>query len=323
MSTVVATQLDRRAMMPISIGTLSPASVLTFDLFLQPENGNELVLYRRGTHAFTQADVDRLVGRGIRTLYISFDDSRSYRDYVRDNILKNEEIPAADRYRALRDAARDVLSELLSNGDPPTAVDTTREISHEMVRTVCDSKLIVGELLKAMSHDYSGFTHAMNVSTYCLLLARRLGISDQQELLRIGQGALLHDIGMQYVPRRILDKPQKLTDRERQVVQQHATRGFRELCRRDDLTVGQLLMVYGHHERCDGRGYPVGLLRAETHEYARLCAVADVYAALTNDRPHRPASRHANVIEYLDRQAGRAFDEEMTRCWIDTIQSKA
>ena len=69
-----------------------------------------------------------------------------------------------------------------------------------MVRTVCDSKLIVNELLKAMSHDYSSFTHAMNVSTYCLLLAKGLGISDEQELLRIGQGALLHDIGMQYRP---------------------------------------------------------------------------------------------------------------------------
>ena len=56
-----------------------------------------------------------------------------------------------------------------------------------MVRTVCDSKLLVNELLKAMSHDYSSFTHAMNTSTYCLLLARRLGISDQDELLRIGQ----------------------------------------------------------------------------------------------------------------------------------------
>ncbi len=82
------------------------------------------------------------------------------------------------------------------------------------------------------------------------------------------------------------------------------------------------MMVYGHHERCDGGGYPIGLIRGETHVYARLCAIADTYAALTSDRPHRRASRKANVIEYLDRQAGRAFDEEMTRCWIATVTSK-
>ena len=127
---------------------------------------------------------------------------------------------------------------------------------------------------------------------------------------------------MQYIPRHILDKRGKFTPRERQIVQQHATHGFRELCNRDDLSNGQLMMVYGHHERCDGGGYPVGLMRGEIHVYARLCAIADTYAALTSDRPHRRASRKANVIEYLDRQAGRAFDEEMTRCWIATVASK-
>ncbi|HEX4000521.1 MAG TPA: HD domain-containing phosphohydrolase [Pirellulales bacterium] len=322
MSTVAASERDQRALMPIGIGTLSISCALEFDVYLPADKGADTTLYRRRTYPFTQADVERLAGRGIRTLYISFDDSRNYRDYVREHILKNEAIPAADRYIALREATRVVLSELLSNGDPTSAVDATRDVSQEMVRTVCDSKLLVNELLKAMSHDYSGFTHAMNVSSYSLLLAKRLGISDQEELLRIGQGALLHDIGMQFIPRRILDKPRKLTDKERQVVQQHTTRGFAELCRRTDLTTGQLMMVYGHHERCDGRGYPTALVRSEIHEHARLCAVVDVYAALTNDRPHRTASRHANVIEYLDRQAGRAFDEEMTRCWIDAVQNK-
>jgi HD-GYP domain-containing protein (c-di-GMP phosphodiesterase class II) len=321
-STVLACDDIRRAMMPIAIGTLGTATMLEFDLYLRSESTGELVFYRGRQHPFTKDDVDRLVNRGVRTLYISFGDARGYRDYVRENILKNEDIPAVDRYQALREATRDVLSAVLTNGDPPSAIEATRELSQEMVRTVCDSKLLVNELLKAMSHDYSSFTHAMNTSTYCLLLARRLGISDQEELLRIGQGALLHDIGMQFIPRRILDKPRKLTDKERQVVQQHAIRGFVELCHRSDLTSGQLMMVYGHHERCDGRGYPVGLVRSEIHQYARLCAIADVYAALSNERPHRAASRYSNTIEYLDRQAGRAFDEEMTRCWIEILQTK-
>ncbi len=308
--------------MPIGIGTLSVTRVLDFDVYLQAEQSGELVLYRRRSHPFAQDDLDRLAGRGIRTLFISFGDSRSYRDYVRDNILKNDDIPAAERYQALREATRDVLSAVLTNGDPDSAVEATRDLSAEMVRTVCDSKLIVGELLKAMSHDYSSFTHAMNSSTYCLLLAKRLGITDNQQLLHVGQGALLHDIGMQFIPRRILDKPRKLTDKERHTVQQHTTRGLVELARRGDLTAGQLMMVYSHHERCDGRGYPCGLVRSEIHEYARLCAVVDVYVALTNERPHRPASRHANVIEYLDRQAGRAFDEEMTRCLLNIVQNR-
>ena len=102
-------------------------------------------------------------------------------------------------------------------------------------------------------------------------------------------------------------------------MQEHPAVGFKELCRREDLTWGQLMMVYSHHERCDGRGYPVGLVRSEIHEYARLCAIADVYEAICRDRPYRRASRRRDALEYLDRQAGRGFDEEMMRCWMSVV----
>lgn len=321
--TTLAIDQERPTLIPIGIRTLLASAECQFDVYRQGERaGLPPVLYCRRGHPFAQNDIDRLVTRGVSTLYIPARDSQVYRDYLRDNILKNEDLQPEQRYQALCEAARAVLSKALSGGDSAAAVQVTAELSKDIVDMVCDSELMVSQLLKSMMHDYSGFTHAMNVSTYCLLLARRMGISNEQELLRIGQGALLHDIGMQYVPRRILDKTRKLTDKERQVLQQHTTRGFVELCRRDDLTVGQLMMVYGHHERCDGRGYPAALVRSEIHEYARICAVTDVYAALSSDRPHRVASRHANVVEYLDRQGGRAFDEEMTRCWIDIIQTK-
>jgi HD-GYP domain-containing protein (c-di-GMP phosphodiesterase class II) len=101
----------------------------------------------------------------------------------------------------------------------------------------------------------------------------------------------------------------------------HPTWGFMELRRREDLGWGQLMMVYSHRERCDGRGYPASLVRSEIHEYARLCGIADVYDALLRDRPYRQASTSADVVEYLDRQAGRGFDEKMARCWITAIKT--
>lgn len=102
---------------------------------------------------------------------------------------RNDDIPPLERYQALYEATRAVLSDALSKGDSDAAVSVTKDLSQEMVRTVCESKLIINELLKTMSHDYSGFTHAMNVSTYCLMLAQNWGISDEKELLQIGQGA--------------------------------------------------------------------------------------------------------------------------------------
>ncbi len=267
--------------------------MLDFDLYLLGGQARQLVLYRQRSYPFTQCDLEMLVERGVRTLYIASGDAAHYRDHLCENILKNDSLPPVQRYQALREATRAVLSEALSKGPPDAAVEVTLDLSKQIVQTVCDSKLILNELLQAMSHDYSRFTSAMNVATYCLLLAQKWGISDELELLRIGQGALLHDIGMRHVPRQILDKPAKLAAAERRTVQHHATQGFLELCHRDDLTAGQLMMVYSHHERCDGGGYPCGLMRAEIHEYARICAVADVYAAMLGNRAHRRAAQRA------------------------------
>jgi HD-GYP domain-containing protein (c-di-GMP phosphodiesterase class II) len=316
---VAELDFDEGMLMPISVETLRASKVLPFDLYLPGERRSRLVLYRQRKHPIAESDFARLTQRGVRTLYISQGDSTLYREYLRDAILKNDDIPPLQRYQVLREATRAVLTEALSKGDQESAVRVTSELSENMVKTICDSQIVLNDLLRVMSHDYSVFTHAMNVATTCLLLAKRLGINDKRELLQIGQGALLKDIGVQGVPRHISDKPEKLTVAERRIMQEHPARGFMQLCRREDLTWGQLMMVYSHHERCDGRGYPVGLVQSEIHEYARLCAVVDVYEALSRERPHRRAARRRDALEYMDRQAGRGFDEEMTRCWMSAV----
>ena len=316
----VAEHVDRQGLVPIALDTLCASAVLPFNLYLPSSRGGSLVLYRECGFPFAQEDFDRLVARNVRTLYIQSGDSRIYHDHLRETILENREIPAARRYQVLREAARAVLSEAFSGGEVANAVAATTDLGRDMVHTVCDSQVVLNDVLRVMAHDYGMFTHAINVATYCLLIARRMGTGGEEELLRIGRGALLHDIGKQYAPKNIFEKTGSLSDREKQIICQHPTQGFLELCRREDLGWGEMMMVYQHHERCDGRGYPVGLVRSEIHEYGRLCAVADVCDALLQDRPHRRAALQSDVVEYLDRQAGRGFDEEMSRCWIAAIK---
>jgi HD-GYP domain-containing protein (c-di-GMP phosphodiesterase class II) len=310
---------DEGVLMPIGIETLRASNILPFDLYLPSERRSRLVLYRQRKHPIAEADIQRLTQRGVRTLYIAQGDSSTYREYLRDTILKNDDLPAVQRYQVLREATRTVLTEALTRGDKESAVRVTSDLSEGMVRTVCDSQVALDDLLRVMSHDYSVFTQAMNVATDCLILATRLSISDRQELLQIGQGALLHDIGLQGVPRQIMEKADALTESEQRIIQEHPVRGFKDLCRRKDLSWGQLMMVYSHHERCDGRGYPAGLVQSEIHDYARMCAIADAYEALCRHGPRRRASRRRDALDYLDRQTGRGFDEEMMRCWISIV----
>ena len=318
-TSVAEIDIDEAALIPIGVETLLASGVLPFDLYLHGDGASPPILYREKSLPVHDDDLKKLLQRGVRTLYIPQVESSVYREYLRSTLLSNADIPPLQRYQVLREATRSVLSEALHRGDHDAAVRVASDLAEGLVQTVCDSQTVLNDLLRVMSHDYSIFTHAVNVATHCLLLARWYGINGRQELLQIGQGALLHDIGLKGVPRHVIDKPDKLSERERRIVQEHPARGFQELCRRPDLTWAQLMIVYSHHERCDGRGYPVGLVRAEIHEYARICAIADVYEALSRDRPYRRASRRSDVLEYLDRQAGRAFDEEMTRCWIAGI----
>ena len=92
---------------------------------------------------------------------------------------------------------------------------------------------------------------------------------------------------------------------------------------REDVTWGGLMAVYQHHERVDGSGYPARLTGEEIHEWARICAIADVFDAMQSDRSYRKAHTLKDVLEYLESRAGREFDAEMVRCWNSAIKSKS
>ena len=132
-------------------------------------------------------------------------------------------------------------------------------------------------------------------------------------------GALLHDIGKRHIPSHVLNKPGKLTDDEWELVREHPTSGFRELAGRTDLSWPQLMMVYQHHERLDGSGYPAGILGDEMHPWARICAVVDVFDALTCHRSYRRPVPASEVCNYLNKYAGLWFDAEAVACWTSHV----
>jgi HD-GYP domain-containing protein (c-di-GMP phosphodiesterase class II) len=81
----------------------------------------------------------------------------------------------------------------------------------------------------------------------------------------------------------------------------------------------QLMMVYQHHERFDGKGYPVGVQGEEIHPWARMLAVVDVFDAMTGTRPYRRPATAQEAMEYIGRSAGTHFDPEMVKCWKSTM----
>ncbi len=160
--------------------------------------------------------------------------------------------------------------------------------------------------------------HTQRVAQKTLRLARTL-IQDEEQLLNIRRGALLHDIGKMGIPDAILFKPDRLTEAEWEIMRQHPQYAYDMLASIEYLQPA-LEIPYCHHEKWDGSGYPRGLAGNEIPLAARLFAVVDVWDALTSDRPYRPAWSREKALAYIQDQAGKHFDPQVVDLFMRTVK---
>jgi putative nucleotidyltransferase with HDIG domain len=153
------------------------------------------------------------------------------------------------------------------------------------------------------------YRHSANVARYAVAIATSLGANAARSrtVLRAG---LLHDIGKLGVSNRILDKPAALTELERREVQKHPEWTLQILERVPAFRAFAASSAY-HHERLDGRGYPWGLAAERLDVTSRVLAIADVYEALTADRPYRAGMPIARVLTIMRADRGTAFDPRL------------
>ncbi len=161
--------------------------------------------------------------------------------------------------------------------------------------------------------------HTQRVADLTVRLARAMGVPED-EVAHIRRGALLHDIGKMGIPDAILLKPGPLTEDEWAVMRQHPDLARTLLWPITHLRPA-LDIPYCHHERWDGTGYPRGLRGDEIPLAARIFAVVDVWDALRSDRPYRPAWPPERALQYIREQAGRQFDPEVVRAFVQMIES--
>jgi len=311
---------------PIPLDLVIPSRSMGVAFYLKDEGyeGAPYRLYRGADYRFVDADLAKLREDGVSKLYVSVSEHHQFQDHLRENlsdVLNDESVGVRARFSSLNEVTRSVLSDAFSRRDDDETVRITNDLARNTVSLICRDDVVSKELCSVLYHDYYTFTHSANVSFYCVMLAKQLG-ANEEDLHAIATGGLLHDLGKLEVSEKLLLKPGKLTDSEFRVVKRHPTIGFAKLCEREDLSFGQLMMVYQHHERLDGSGYPVGCIDGEIHDWARICAVVDVFEALSSNRPYRSQMSMSDVFSIMDRQSGSGFDEEMLRCWKAIIYKK-
>ena len=161
--------------------------------------------------------------------------------------------------------------------------------------------------------------HSNRVATYARLIAERAGKSETscEEVYYAG---LLHDVGKIGIPDTIINKTDRLTDEESEIMKTHPARGDRILA-----SIGESPYLREgarhHHERYDGQGYPDGLAGEEIPDVARIIAVADAYDAMSSKRSYRDTMPQAQVREQIADGLGTQFDPQYGRIMLDLIDA--
>ncbi len=174
--------------------------------------------------------------------------------------------------------------------------------------------------IAAEFRDRSTAKHIQRMSRYCELLARKVGLNDEQcELIRTASP--MHDIGKIGTPDHVLLKPGKFTPEEFSVISQHAEIGYRILSGSDaELLKVAAVIAWTHHERFDGTGYPRGLKGEHIPLEGRIAAIADSFDALTTQRVYKPAFSLDHAVDLMRKHRAQHFDPELLDTFFNSME---
>jgi len=276
----------------------------------------------RGNATVTDRYAAALTGIGIRAVWVHDDLSEGIEpvELLSPDVRQETARTVGDAL----DGARDAFDRggLLA----PEVLGQLHDVVQRIAASVARHPGAAIALTDLASSDAYTHQHSIDVCALGLLLGRtmfeRTGWQDdrgrprfdgmERRLQLLGVGLLLHDIGKLAVPGEILRKPGRLTAEEEAVMRTHPDAGA-ELLSHDAYSPLVRAVVREHHERWDGTGYPRGLAGRDIHQLARIAAVADVYDAVTSERPYMPARPPHVGVGVITRGAGTAFDPEVVK----------
>ena len=184
------------------------------------------------------------------------------------------------------------------------------------------AEMMARTILKALDcKDHYTFGHSMRVAYFSMVTGRELGLSEE-ELKELELSAIFHDIGKIGTPDHVLNKPSRLTEEEFQVMKQHPEQSY-EILKEFEGWENIASNARLHHERYDGRGYPLGLKGEDIPICARIILIADTFDAMTSTRPYRKGLDYSVAFEELHQFSGSQFDPKCVNAFVEGMRKEA
>lgn len=264
----------------------------------------------------------RLEEEGILLIYVDDELSEGIESSnpISDETLIKGSIEIAKVFESIKDQTR------LSNGKDKDLTYVYESLHIETLSKLIDD--VQGELMEhpdalyqimnISSVDMYTYKHSMDVAILAMLIGKEMGYLDK-EIKYIGMGGLLHDIGKAHIPLDILTKNKNLEEDEWDEMKLHSDYGYNLL--RDVVTLHGYVkqMVYYHHERLDGSGYPKGLKGDEISPFVRIITVSDVFNALASNRHYREAMTPKKILEILYAESINKLDHRVVSALLKLV----
>lgn len=255
----------------------------------------------------TDANIGRLFRLGVFHLYVE--------GHNADPVFIKEKISEVTRRKCLQ-VTKEIMTDIKTG--KTFFSDRVVKIVEELMNEVLANPGVISGLNDIRIMKEYTFNHSVSVAVLALLLGDSLEY-DHQDLLCLGTGALLHDVGKSKISNSIIEKPGQLTPAEFNIIKAHTELGYLELCRCNYLDEEVALIARQHHEKWDGSGYPKGLRGSEIHPFAQIVAICDVYDALTSDRVYRRRFLPVDAIDIMAKERGKSFDEKLLTAFLNQI----
>lgn len=279
----------------MSVSQLKENMVLGQELF----NASGKVLLEKHT-TLTEEKISYIAFLGIPGVYI--DD-----EFTKEVQIKEVIVPEVKR-EALA-VVQDVFVKS-TDGDMDPEEERIQKIVEEIINNILDNKDVMTNLLELKSYNDYTFFHSTNVAILSGVIGAKCRLSDL-ELEYLVTAGFLHDIGKIFIKDDIINAPRKLTNEERTMMMDHPRLGYELLVKKFDFSDIVTRAVYEHHEWVNGEGYPKRKHNDDIMFISKILRAADVYDAMTSNRPYHSPFLPSEVMEYMMGRTGLEFDTKV------------
>lgn len=266
----------------------------------------------------TDAHLDLIRRSGFAHVFFRRRDQDLVLDYLAKrgrDLVGDAQVPAVDKARLLYDNAMYLVEAALTLPHMTENVRRGQEYIETVVQFVSGTPDAAAALVGLLEVDYTWFNHSVNVCLLSVSFGHFLGLS-HDDIVTLGLGTLLHDIGKREVPEEILVKPGPLSESECEIMRQHPVTGAWTLANIGQIPSPAVRVVRHHHENLDGSGYPDGLTEVWLEPSLRIIRIIDSYDAVTSNRCYQPAQSAFHGLQVMKREMEGKLSAELFQSFI-------